>query len=261
MIDRTQAWMFAIADLPREAVAGVPLVSGLEARTISRDAASGACTLEVEIQPGFRAADDPDGRLDIFVLDGELAVDGTQLEGGGFATLPRGETVVSVPGARPARAIVIWEPGSGARPAGSAPHVASAWDRSWETNTQPGTPFGLMRRRLREDDSGPPQGPPGGWVRLVHVVPGWCTEGEERHVGCWEENILLRGDVFMADRGAAIRTGDCLANPPGHWHGPMATKGGALFLVHCDRPMGVELRNEGARDADLRGYLARSPWA
>jgi hypothetical protein len=261
MIDRAQAWMFAIADLPREAVAGVPLVSGLEARTISRDTRSGACTLEIDVPAGFHAAADPDGRLDIFVLDGEVQLDGATLEGGGFATLPRGETVVSATGEGRTRAIVFWQPDGEARPAGSAPHVASAWEGSWETNTQPGTPFGLMRRRLREDDAGPPQGPPGGWVRLVHVVPGWCTEGEERHAGCWEENILLRGDVYMTDRGAAIRTGDCLANPPGHWHGPMATKGGALFLVHCDNPMAVELRDEGAHDDDLHRYLAQSPWA
>lgn len=261
MIDRAQAWMFAIADLPREAVAGVPLVSGLEARTISRDTRSGACTLEIDVPAGFHAAADPDGRLDIFVLDGEVQLDGATLEGGGFATLPRGETVVAATGEGRTRAIVFWQPDGEARPAGSAPHVASAWEGSWETNTQPGTPFGLMRRRLREDDAGPPQGPPGGWVRLVHVVPGWCTEGEERHAGCWEENILLRGDVYMTDRGAAIRTGDCLANPPGHWHGPMATKGGALFLVHCDNPMAVELRDEGAHDDDLHRYLAQSPWA
>jgi len=260
MIDRALPWMFRIADLPREAVADVPLFSALEARVISRDSA-GACTLEVETPAGWRATADPDGQLDIFVLDGELAVAGERLAGGGFTTLPRGETVVSGAPDAPARVIAIWRPAADARAPGSRPHIASAWDRSWETNTQPGTPFGLMRRRLREDDAGPPQGPTGGWVRLVHVVPGWCTEGEERHVDCWEENILLRGDVYMADRRAAIRTGDCLANPPGHWHGPMATKGGALFLVHCDHPMGVELRNEGASDEDLQQYLVSAPWA
>ncbi len=260
MIDREQPWMFAIADLPREAVSSVPLVSGLEARTISRDTASGGCTLEIDVPAGFEGVADPDGRLDIFVLDGELALGGaTTIEGGGFATLPRGETTVSCAG--PTRAIVLWAPGAEARSAGLPPHVASAWERSWETNTQPGTPFGLMRRRLRENDSGPPQGPPGGWVRIVHVVPGWWTEGQECHAGCWEENIVLRGDVYMTDRAAAIRAGDCLANPPDHWHGPMATKGGALLLVHCDQPMGVELRHEGAHDDELRRYLVQSSWA
>jgi hypothetical protein len=259
VIDRDRPWMFAISGLPREEVDGVPLVSGLEARTISR-AADGACTLEVHLPAGWGGRAEPRGRLDLFVLEGELTVAGEPVCGGGFATLPLGETPVAVVGGERARAIMIWGPGRPARAAGQSPHVASAWDRLWETNTQPGTPFGLMRRRLREDDAGPPQGPAGGWVRLVHVVPGWCTDGEERHAGCWEENILLRGDVYMADRGAAIRTGDCLANPPGHWHGPMATKGGALFLVHCDAAMGVELRDEGAHDEALKRYLVEAPW-
>jgi hypothetical protein len=260
MIDRSQPWLFTIADLPGEPIVDVPLFAGLQGRVVSREA-RGACTVELETPPGWRGTANPEGRLDIFVLDGALDVAGETLASGGFATLPRGETPVSGSPGSPARVIAIWRPSADARPAGSRPHVASAWDRSWETNTQPGTPFGLMRRRLREGDAGPPQGPADGWVRLVHVVPGWCTDGEERHVDCWEENILLRGDVYMADRGAAIRTGDCLANPPGHWHGPMATKGGALFLVHCDHPMGVELRNEGASDEDLQRYLVDAPWA
>lgn len=251
--------MFAIDDLPPEPLAGAPLFEGLDARTISRGA-DGAATLLLDVPAGYAGDGHPDGRLDLFVLDGALSVAGAALAGGGFATLARGETRVST-GELPARVIAIWQPGGAARPAGAAPHTASAWDRAWETNTQPGTPFGLMRRRLREDDAGAPQGPVGGWVRLVHVVPGWCTDGQERHAGCWEENILLRGDVYMADRGAAIRTGDCLANPPGHWHGPMATKAGALFLVHCDAPMGVELREEGAHADALQRYLVEAPWS
>ena len=165
MIDREQPWMFAVAGPALlETVEDVPLVSGLAARVISRGA-DGACTLELAPARGVAIDAALHGRLDIFVLDGELAVGGERLVGGGFATLPLGEAALSAPGEAPVRAIVIWQPGGSARPDGSRPHIASAWDRSWETNTQPGTPFGLMRRRLREDEAGPPPGPPGGWVR------------------------------------------------------------------------------------------------
>ncbi len=79
-------------------------------------------------------------------------------------------------------------------------------------------------------------------------------------MGCWEENSLLRGDLLMPGRGV-MRAGDCLANPAGFWHGPMTTKGGALFLVHCDAPMAVEYRDHPAGDGELREYLARAPWS
>ena len=70
---------------------------------------------------------------------------------------------------------------------------------------------------------------------------------------------MLRGDMLMPGRGL-IGPGMNLANPDGHWHGPMATKGGALFLVHCDAPMGVDYRPYEPGPGELHEYLDTAPW-
>jgi hypothetical protein len=65
--------------------------------------------------------------------------------------------------------------------------------------------------------------------------------------------------MYMTRRGQ-IRAGDCLANPPGLWHGPMATRCGALFAVHCDRPMNVEWRPARSSLRSLDRYLRTAAW-
>jgi hypothetical protein len=64
----------------------------------------------------------------------------------------------------------------------------------------------------------------------------------------------------MPGRGV-IGAGDCLANPAGHWHGPMTTKGGALFVVNSDGPMSDEYRDYPPGSAELVDYLRTAPWA
>jgi hypothetical protein len=119
-----------------------------------------------------------------------------------------------------------------------------------------------MHKSLRLPDESSPQahGAAGGFVRLVLPAPGWVSPNQERHPECWEENIMLRGDMLMPGRGL-IGPGMNLANPDGHWHGPMATKGGALFLVHCDAPMGVDYRPYEPGPNELYEYLDTAPWS
>jgi hypothetical protein len=66
--------------------------------------------------------------------------------------------------------------------------------------------------------------------------------------------------MLMPGRGV-LAPGDCLANPRDHWHGPMVTKTGTLFIVNCDVPMPVEYRPYPPGDAELREYLATAPWS
>lgn len=69
---------------------------------------------------------------------------------------------------------------------------------------------------------------------------------------------MLRGDLLMPGRGI-MRPGSNLANPPGLWHGPMTSKGGALMLINCDAPMDVEYGDQTDAD-ELDAYLQTAAW-
>lgn len=254
MITRDEPQLFTIASLPAERLEEPVLLRDLPLRLLS-SAPNGAVTAFASVPCGWEATAAAAGSVDVVVLSGELEVGPERLAATGYAALPSQETACRA--LTDASALFFWDP-RGAAP--EALYTSSGWDRSWEMTTLPGVTAGLMRKRLRADDDGEAAGPGRGWIRLIHAVPGWRSPGQERHVGCWEENILLHGDMYMTGRGT-MRAGDCLANPAGHWHGPMGTRGGALFLVHCDRPMTVEWRasqEPGADDVDA--YLRSADW-
>ena len=125
-----------------------------------------------------------------------------------------------------------------------------------------GFPAGAMHKTLRLPDANDAAaaGTEAGVLRLVRPGPVWLSADMEKH-GCWEENILLRGDVLMPMPGRGVlRPGVNLANPADFWHGPLTTKGGALFVVHCDAPMFVVCRpHPGARD-ELHADLDTAAW-
>jgi hypothetical protein len=257
MISRDRPQLFTIRALPSEDIDEPSLLHDLPSRIVSRGA-SGALTALATVPAGWRASAALEGgRLDLLVLAGELNLLGRRLGTGSFATLP-GHGVKATGRAREeATVLAFWNPDATVH--STVLYATSAWERPWETTLLPGVPAGLMRKRLREDDVGAPQGPTEGWIRLIHAVPGWRSIDEERHVGCWEENILLHGDMYMTRRGE-IRAGDCLANPADLWHGPMATRWGALFVVHCDRPMNVEWRPARSSPRSIEDYLRTASW-
>ena len=259
MIDRSEPQVFHIPDLsetrPREPAFG----AHARVRTVSRSADDGACTLRLDLGRGWSQTVSLDGVLELFVLEGTITVGTSELSAGGYAYLPQ-KRAVACASAAGATVLVFWQP----LPTLSVtdPIALSSWELRWESTVLPGFPIGGMHKSLRPGDSsgGAAHGGSDGFLRLVLVLPGWFSPMQERHVDCWEENILLRGDMLMPERGS-LKAGDCLANPEGLWHGPMTTKGGALFIVNCDAPMGVEYRDYPPGDGELRQYLATAPWA
>jgi hypothetical protein len=229
---------------------------------VSRDERSGGCTLLVRFPGGWAGKQEAAaGTLECFLLEGEVRVSGQRVGSAGFAAVPRGSGGAELSSEEGAIGLVFWNP----TPTGLEEEdvvTRSAWEIPWEITMLEGFPGGFLHKSLRQPDfsSARVHGGPGGFIRLVFPAPGWVSPNEERHPGCWEENILLRGDLLMPGRGL-VRPGMCLANPAGHWHGPMATKGGALFLVHCDAPMRVEYRPHGPGRGDLDDYLQSAPWA
>jgi len=258
VVSRSEPQVFSIHHQPAEPVGDPGLAQGCRAHSVSRDEGTAAYTVLAHFDPGWGFEGEPEGVTELFVLEGALAVGDWELSSGHYCQLPSGGGVLSATSPRGATAFVIWSPALGNSEQALA---SSSFALPWESTVLPGFPAGAMHKSLRPGDlGGSAHGGPNGFLRLVLTPPGWLSPREERHVDCWEENILLRGDMLMPGRGT-IRSGDCLANPPGFWHGPMVTKGGALFLVNCDAPMPVEYRDHPPGPRELERYLETAPWS
>lgn len=241
----------------------VELARGLQVQVASRYADGRGYSLVAALPAGWTATERAaDGTLELFVLEGEVAAEGQAVRGGGFLQVSKGAGPVRLAaGAAGARVVLLWHATLPVLHEGW--RVTSAWDAPWEVTVLDGFPAGAMHKTLRLPDAAEPgaHGAANGFVRLVMPGPGWLSLDKEKHQ-CWEENILLRGDMLMPMPGRGVlRPGINLSNPCDFWHGPMATKGGALFLVHCDAPMDVVYRPHPETAAELRAYLEEAPWA
>jgi len=86
----------------------------------------------------------------------------------------------------------------------------------------------------RDDDTGASS-------LLIKEPPGWHTAAAEAH-GALQEDILLEGDCWYAETHYEAPAYFCF--PPGHFHGPMFTETGGLWLVTLDGPFDVRYSGE-----------------
>ena len=94
--------------------------------------------------------------------------------------------------------------------------------------------YGLVRVLSRDDDTGASS-------LLIKEPPGWHTAAAEAH-GALQEDILLEGDCWYAETHYEAPAYFCF--PPGHFHGPMFTETGGLWLVTLDGPFDVRYSGE-----------------
>ena len=81
--------------------------------------------------------------------------------------------------------------------------------------------YGLVRILSRDPDTGATS-------LLIKEPPGWHTAAAEAH-SVLQEDILLEGDCWYGEQHYEGPTYFCF--PPDHFHGPMFTETGALWLV------------------------------
>jgi hypothetical protein len=245
------------------AAPGVELARAVPVQVASRYADGRGCTLIAALPAGWSGAERAvDGTLEAFVLEGELTVPGRTLRSGGFLQVPKGAGPVELSSGAGARVVFFWH-ATLAVLHSDGWRVTSVWDEPWTVTQLQQVPAGMLHKTLRLPDARASDvaGSAAGFLRLVLPGPGWFSPAMEKH-GCWEENILLRGDMLMPMPGRGVlRPGTNLSNPADYWHGPMTTKGGALFLVHCDAPMDVVYRPHPGGEETLRAYLETAPWA
>lgn len=91
------------------------------------------------------------------------------------------------------------------------------------------TGHGIVRLLSRDHDTGATS-------LLIKEPPGWHTAAAEAH-SVLQEDILLEGDCWYGEQHYEGPTYFCF--PPDHFHGPMFTETGALWLVTLSGPFDV----------------------
>jgi hypothetical protein len=263
MVGRDRPRLYGIEEIPWTQIRRAPL-GGCEARTISQDRRTGSKSLMVRIPRGWHGAwTETSLATEWFVLSGGMSINGDRATSGCFASTPPGSSAVELTSQSGCMALCFQQP-SARKDGGIA--IRNMWQQPWHESTLAGVPAGLLSKSLRRPD--PVRVVHGtrftggieGFLRLVSLAPGWFTAQQERHSKCWEENIMLRGDLMMVGRGV-MEPGSCLAHPAGTAHGPMVTKGGALMIVHCDAPMDVTWSPVENGEQEIARYLEAAPWA
>ncbi|MCY4087980.1 MAG: hypothetical protein OXG37_14140 [Actinomycetia bacterium] len=256
--DRPQ--FFNVHALDWERGPETPSLSGLEARLLSRPVDGVGASYMVRIPPGWsRTATADDGAIDVFVLEGDLSIEGSQVGAGGYAFLPRDGGGAELGSKAGAQAFLFWnpEPPDGY---GSEVQIRKVWQEPWKQMDMPGAIHGAMYKPLRLPDigEGAVHGGPGGGVRLYMFTPGFSDPREHVHT-VWEEMIYLTGDMFMPDRGV-LAHGSYMGNPADFWHAPMLSARGAVLLFHNTAPIDVELREYPGGEAVAGRYRDEASW-
>lgn len=264
---RDEPTFYNFLALDRRPVEGPEFIAGLSGALMSRDPKSGSHTWVVEIPPGWRARTDAKvASLELFLLRGDVSLNGERVGSSGYVHLPQSCGGGELRSEQGALALAFWNPNLPAyaypvtRNRTCMPHT-----REW-TNSMPGA-HGVMHKSLRIPDPVPHpndegfDGGPGGYLRFQYIAPQMIAEMEHVHHECWEEIILLQGDVMLLNEGQ-MGIGSVVGHPQEWYHAPFVSRSGALILVHTDGPMGYPWPpREYPQGRHLcECYLASAPW-
>lgn len=248
--------------------AGLP--AGGRLQILSDDPESGAVTGVLTLPAGF-ASEGPvasTADLQLFVLEGELAL-GTALLGvGGYCFHPAGSAQGAWRAGVATRALMITSAASSfvsAEHAGVSPdaiRVLDTWAMQWVdplVASDPSTPYrtGVMVKLLREDPH------TGSTTHLAGLMPGWYMPGLEVHPVC-EENYCLSGDVHIGrvgdESGYTMTEGAYLCRPAGIAHGPILSKNGNVNFCYTHGRLGIDYQPAADSDSLVRHHLTTFPW-
>ena len=240
-------------------------LGGHAGAVVSGDLASGSVTYLVELPVGWvHQADGRDASLELFMLRGFVSSEGTAIGPGGYIHLPQGGGGSELRSEAGALALVFWEPNLPSYPPPYTQNRALRFrEIPYELMPRDRESHGLLHKSLRlPDPTGiGAEGGPGGMLRLMYMPPGEISPFEHAHHECWEELLLLQGDILIVDEGVH-GVGSMNGHPQEWWHGPYVSRFGALALVHTDAPMGHPWgrREMPFQDDIVNAYLDEAPW-
>ena len=257
---REQALCLDLFALPTATQPGPGPVTGLEAAQISGDPVSGSITYLARFPAGWEhTATALEATVELFLFEGDMAAGSTRVHAGGYLCVPQGSGATKLSSVGGAYGLVLWNPNLPAFP----PPVFGV--RAVETWAEPlrsrdATNLYSTYRSLRVPDFNEQgfNGGPGGFFRLSYLAPGMTSPYQHIHHRCWEEGIMLSGDLFLADRGL-LAPGSYIAFPQEFWHAVLATQTGAVMLVHTNAPMDYPwiLRDYALAEEMCADYLRR----
>lgn len=240
---RDKPSFYNLFELDRAPIDAPEPLGGLTGALMSWDTNSDARTFIVELPIGWSAAFDGTGAsLELFLLRGDVALEGSAVGSSGYVHLPQNGGGGELRSTRGALAIAWWNPNIPAFPPPFTQNrVTKAWQEPW-TPSLPGS-HGIMHKSLRLPDPVPHpdhegfDGGPGGYIRYQYIPPSWVAPEEHVHHECFEEIILLQGDALLINEGIQ-GIGSVVSHPQEWYHAPFVTRSGQLILVHTDAPMG-----------------------
>ena len=225
-----------------------PCLAGCQAKLLSRDLETGAASAVVRVGAGWGRPMPGwiDARLELFVLEGALDVNGRRYEQDCYASLPAG---YPYRGCRSEDGAVVlaffdgepvWHDGPpppGEHDLSDAIEFLDAYEMPWarEGMDPAYADLGMQWKLLR----GSPLGADATMLVACppHLHPqGW--RGPQEVHDCVEEMFLLSGD-YQSNVGL-MSHGAYFWRPPGVAHGPYGSRGGSLALI---RTQGAALEN------------------
>lgn len=224
--------------------------SGMRYKVLSLDAASGACSLKVLYEPGYRL---PPGmsnsEMELFVLSGSLEL-GERAHGpGSYFFVPAGVSLPALRAPRGAQVLQYYNHGEPSFVESDADHpgaeraslaIVNAYEgMSWgSTNIYPATAPGCLVKVLRFDQR------TRGFTFLYCMTPNFWQDNISYH-DCAEESYHIWGTSWMMQFGD-LPTGGYFWRPPYINHGAFASKYGTLAL--------------GRTDSQLYNHFHFNPW-
>lgn len=207
-------------------------------RLLSEDADTGEQTLVVELPAGWQLAEDGwfDVDDELFVLGGELQLNGERLTKYSYQLIPAGQLRREVRSERGARLLQFRRASAAFQPAMSdgpffdpsrAVGPVNLRTLPYERPQTPNFPAGAGRKTLRRD----PVTGDGFWI--IAMLPHWLSPLTEVHTFS-EENYVLEGAIETSI--GLMRPGAYLHHPPGAVHGPMRSRPGCLIITRASGP-------------------------
>jgi hypothetical protein len=223
---------------------------GLHYKTLSLDTDTGACSLVVKFETGWRR---PAGfsytEMELFLLDGSIRAGEASWSPGQYLWIPAGVSLPELQVPRGARALLYFNYGAPTFEASDVDHplgrraalvsVNAYDDLQWKVGLRnPAVAPGCVSKVLRIDPVTK------GYTFLYCMTPNYWQDNISYH-DCAEESYHIWGTSWMMQFGY-LPTGGYFWRPPYINHGAFASQLGCLAL--------------GRTDSNLVNYFHFNPW-
>lgn len=217
-------------------------------KTLSVDPGAGAVSALVRLRTQQRGV--LRAGADVYILEGEGAVNGRDYAPGHYLHVPPGAAVDLRPaGVRTTMFLATFAPpvllddDAGRDSIAHVDVEAVAWSAPDAHSSGSPGPDGAVKW-LRRDDRG--------IAFLSAKLPGWKTAMEEVHPH-FEESFRIYGDFWIGAAGL-MTPGSYFFHRPGLWHGPLYTRTGTASFIRADTNISTRYR-EPPTATPARSYV------